>query len=652
MKPNKTTQWMNNMKQPTAPLNLISKQREDFRLSYKPILMLIIFLSIIPYSLFAQDEAPIDTALETLRTLQTTHIPQNDPISLAYRFYGIEAPSVPVQATPYQYGDQDEFWVSDNNSGTTRRLNATLQAIGQFAYFWIEDGEPVNEDDLRELSVSFDAEIYTQVRDIWGSEPLLGVDGDARLHILFARGLGASTAAYFARRHNYPETILAHSNAREMFFVNLSTIPTVNSTFLQSTLAHEFQHMIRANTTPNEDAWLNEGFSTFTEGYLGYEAAGRYPNEFLREPDTQLTVFGVAPNRLAEYGAGYLFVNYLYDRFGLEAVRALSNNSLNGMFGVNEVSQVFGNISGDEFFADWVVANFVQDGRWEFGYQQPRGLMPPNTRRVSGNRFNTTQSLSQYATHYYELANAQDYSHIEIELTLPEIAQLVPIEAYSGEKFWYSNRGDISHTRLYREFDLTALTSATLTYQLWANLEEQWDYGYLLISTDGGSTWQTLHTDYMTTDNHLGNLYGEAGYSFSSHKWLKEQVILDEFVGQKVIISFELITDDAINYEGMVLDDIAIPEIGYYADFEADNGGWISEGWVWVTNQIPQQAWVQVIQYYPTGIQIDRWLSPNNPAILIDLLDDVESVVMAISPIAPVTTVPTNYELAVELQNN
>jgi len=27
-------------------------------------------------------------------------------------------------------------------------------------------------------------------------------------------------------------------------------------------------------------------------------------------------------------------------------------------------------------------------------------------------------------------------------------------------------------------------------------------------------------------------------------------------------------------------------------------------------------------------------------------------VVMAISPIAPVTTVPTNYELAVELQNN
>ncbi len=657
MKPNKATQWMTNMKLSTSPLNPLSAWREGFRLwiypfSYKPILMFIIILLAIPYSLFAQDEAPIDTALETLRTLQTTHIPQNDPINLAYRFYEVEAPPAPVQTIPYQRGDQDEFWVSDNNSGTTRRLNATLEAVGQFAYFWIEDGEPVNEDDLHDLAVTFDAEIYTQVRDIWGSEPLLGVDGDARLHILFARGLGASTAAYFARRHNYPEAVLAHSNAREMFFVNLSNIPTVNSSFLQSTLAHEFQHMIRANTTPNEDAWLNEGFSTFTEGYLGYEAAGRYPNEFLREPDTQLTVFGVAPNRLAEYGAGYLFVNYLYDRFGLEAVQALSNNPLNGMFGVDEVTQAFGNVSSDEFFADWVVANLVQDGRWELGYQQPRGLMPPHIHRASGKWFNTTQSLSQYATHYYELADAEDYSQIEIVLSLPDIAQLVPIEAYSGEKFWYSNRGDISHTRLYREFDLTAVTSATLTYQLWANLEEQWDYGYLLISTDSGATWQTLQTEHMTTDNRLGNLYGEAGYSFSSHKWLKEQIILDEFVGQKVIISFELITDDAINYEGMVLDDIAIPEIDYYADFETDNGGWISEGWVWVTNQIPQQAWVQVIQYYPTGIQIDRWLLPNNPTISIGLLDDVESVVMAISPIAPVTTVPTNYELAVELRND
>lgn len=635
MKPNKITRWTNNMKLPN-----------------KPVLMLVLALFIIPYSLFAQEEAPIDTAEATLLTLQTTIIPQNDPISLAYQFYGIETPPVPAQTEPYQRGDRDEFWVSDNSSGTTRRLNATLEAVGQFAYFWVENGEQVNEDDLRDLATTFDAEIYTQVRDIWGSEPLLGVDGDPRLHILFARGLGASTAAYFSRRHNYPEIILTHSNAREMFFVNLSTIPTVNSLFLQSTLAHEFQHMIRANTTPNEDGWLNEGFSTFTEGYLGYEAAGRYPNEFLREPDTQLTVFGLAPNRLAEYGAGYLFVSYVYDRFGLEGVQALSQNPLNGMFGVNEVTQAFGNLSGDEFFADWVVANLVQDGRWELGYQQPRGLMPPNIRPINGNRFNTTQSLSQYATHYYELDDIERASHVEIEVSLPDIVQLVPTEAHSGEKFWYSNRGDISHTRLYREFDLTDVTNATLTYQLWANLEEQWDYGYLLISTDNGATWHTLQTEYMTTDNRLGNLYGDAGYSLSTGRWIKEQVILDEFVGQNVIISFELITDDAINYEGMVLDDIAIPEIGYYADFEADNGGWISEGWVWVTNQIPQQAWVQLIQYHPTGVQVDRWLLPDTQTISVDLLGDVESVVMAISPIAPVTTVSTTYELTIELLND
>ncbi|HRF95962.1 MAG TPA: hypothetical protein PLZ51_12235, partial [Aggregatilineales bacterium] len=387
----KVTQWiMNNSTQAiTGDTDVAHNTKRAQYIAPLRIMLMVCLLFI--FAPISAQEAPINSPEATLIALQEAVIPQNDPIALAYRFYGIEP--APTEITTFERGNRDEFWVSDNNDNTTRNLTATLEAVGQYAYIWVESREDLDEDDLQNLADSFDRDIYAQVRDIWGSEPLPGVDGDPRLHILFARGLGASSAAYFARRHNYPEDILAHSNAREMFFVNLSNIQDVNSAFLRSTLAHEFQHMIRANTTPNEDAWLNEGFSTFTEGYLGYEAAGRYPEAFLTNPDTQLTTFGIARNRLSEYGAGFLFLTYLYDQFGIEAIQALSQNPQNGMFGVDAVATEFGDMSGDELFANWVIANLIQNTEISptLGYTSQIPLMPVATRQLNGRRMETTR---------------------------------------------------------------------------------------------------------------------------------------------------------------------------------------------------------------------------------------------------------------------
>lgn len=656
MKPNKITQLIHGMS------NNRDVSYRVRRASPLPtyLFMTVILLFLVTYRVSAQAEDLL-SAVENETTFRNTVIPYNDPITLANRFYGIEAPPAPTEITPLSIGDRQEFWASDNSSGSTRQLNATLEAIGQYAYFWVENGQDVERSDLQDLADAFDTEIYYQVRDIWGSEPYFGVDGDPKLHILFARGLGASTAAYFSRRHNYPEIIMTHSNAREMFFVNLSTTPDVNSAFLRSTLAHEFQHMIRSRVKPNEDSWLNEGFSTFTEGYLGYEAARRYPNEFLREPETQLTTFGLAKNRLAEYGAGFLFVTYLYDQYGMDAIQALSeralsdNSTMSGIFAVGDVASSFGGMDESGFFADWAVANLIQNrsiSPFRYGYNSLTQLIPPSVRQLNGRSATIERQLGQYATHYYELADFSGGDTISMSLDIPRIAPLIPVSPTSGEKFWYSNRGDVIHTRLYQTFDLTGVTTATLTYQIWTELEEQWDYGYVFISADGGESWQTLQTDYMTTENQLGNLYGDAGYSFLSGGWIKEQLILDEFVGGEVIISFELVTDDAINFAGMALDDVAIPEIGYYSDFETDNGGWVSEGWVWITNEIVQLAALQVVQRLPDEIQRDVIYSPSqrSEAIISEQIDpQAEAVWIIISPLAPITTIPTDYTLEIEL---
>jgi immune inhibitor A len=90
-------------------------------------------------------------------------------------------------------------------------------------------------------------------------------------------------------------------------------------------------------------------------------------------------------------------------------------------------------------------------------------------------------------------------------------------------------------------------------------------------------------------------------------------VDLTQFAGQKVTLRFEYVTDAAVNGEGFLLDDIAIPEIGYFSDFEADEGGWAAAGFVRIQNILPQtyrlglilrgdQTTVQYIDLHPSNL--------------------------------------------------
>ena len=107
------------------------------------------------------------------------------------------------------------------------------------------------------------------------------------------------------------------------------------------------------------------------------------------------------------------------------------------------------------------------------------------------------------------------------------------------------------------------------------------------LSTDGGKTWQLLRGLYTTPQNPNGNNLGW-GYTGISGKpellqkdrakWVREIVNLSPYAGQEVLLRFEYITDDAVSHPGLFIDDISIPEIGYYEDFESGYGGWEPHG--------------------------------------------------------------------------
>ena len=62
-------------------------------------------------------------------------------------------------------------------------------------------------------------------------------------------------------------------------------------------------------------------------------------------------------------------------------------------------------------------------------------------------------------------------------------------------------------------------------------------------------------------------------------------------------LRFEYVTDAAVNGEGMLIDDVSIPQIGYSTDFEDDaQHGWEGEGFVRVQNRLPQSFAVSLIR--------------------------------------------------------
>jgi hypothetical protein len=307
-------------------------------------------------------------------------------------------------------------------------------------------------------------------------------------------------------------------------------------------------------------------------------------------------------------------------------------------------------MSHEDLFADWVIANTLDepsivDG--QYGYEE---IDPPrfaSELQYSDSDYPVSESATvhQYGCDYIELEGRRP---VVFRFTGSTQVGLVDATAHSGRYAWWSNRGDDSDMTLTRAFDLSEVSEATLEFWVWYDIEEDWDYAYVEASTDGGQTWQILNTPSGTDTNPNGSSFGRA-YTGSSGsgarpQWILEKVDLSSYAGGEVLIRFEYVTDDAVNRPGLLVDDIAVPEIGYAADFEADDGGWQAQGFIRHANVLPQRWVVQLILFGAeptverlelTAEQIGEWTIP--------LEGSTDRAIIAVSALAPVTTEVGSY---------
>lgn len=609
-------------------------------------------------------------ARQTMATIQQEQIPQIDWIDLAQRVFWDqpvprELPIVPRTITPPtrppQVGDADSFWLLDTDNNLRFQIQARLVYVTDHLYFWIEEGLRYNQRDLIQLADTFNDQIYPTNRQFFGSEWSPGVDGDPRVHILYAAGLGKLIAGYFSSADEYPAQVNEFSNEREIFLLNADTI-NLSAKHAYTTLAHELQHMIHWNQDRNEETWLNEGFSDLAAFINGYEIGGS-DRIYLQAPDLQLNDWPSEPD-VAHYGASFLFLTYFLDRFGEGATQAVVANPANGLASIDQVLNEFGfkdrltgeQIDVDDLFADWTATNYLQDrraGDGRFYYYTypgaPKALPTETIKECQGEQ--EEGLVHQYGVDYIRIRCKGDFL---LQFSGESLASLLPLEPYSGNFVFWSNRSEESDTTLTRSFDFSEVNGPlTLSYWAWFDMEVGYDYVYVLASEDDGETWQILPTpagtDFNPAGNNLGWAYtGISGSDSSKPTWTQERVDLSRLAGKKVLLRFQYLTDAAVTGEGFVLDDIEIPEIDYRSDFEEDSGGWEGQGFVRVQNALPQTYRLSLIESGSnTRVTHFDYAGEDVLEIPFQIGDQVKEVTLVVSGITRVTRQEAPYSFRV-----
>ena len=550
---------------------------------------------------------------QALQTLDAEQVPVRDPYSITARLRQTGNQPLPrtveQPAGTYQVGHVDTFYMSDILAKRYYTATATLLQLTEHAYWYVQDGQQVDTEALERAGRNFEEKIYPANHRLFGTEWVPGVDSDPRLTVLIAHIPGAG--GYFTSADEYTRSVNPFSNQRELIYVSMSG----GWEGVESTLAHELQHMIHWNQNPGHDVWLNEGASMLAQEINGYGTGG-VEHGFMTEPDLQLNAWQANPDAArGNYGASFLFFEFLRSHYGGDdMLRELVAAPGRGIDSVDYALDSLG--STDRFldvFERWTLANLLDGapGAEEAGLYYPdRDVQVSPQEAVDSYPKSLAGTVSQFGTDYIELTPPADGATLQIDFSGRTEGRVIPTSAHSGDGIWWSNRGDQADSTLTRRFDLTAVESATLEFYAWFEIEGDLDYAYVEASTDNGQTWTTLEGEHTTGANPNGNNlgYGYTGNSADSNEadangWLHEKIGLSKYAGREIMLRFEYITDDGFNTTGFAVDDIAVPEIGYRDDAETDSG-WEGEGFVRIANKLPQTYHMAVVKFKDDGFDI------------------------------------------------
>ena len=110
---------------------------------------------------------------------------------------------------------------------------------------------------------------------------------------------------------------------------------------------------------------------------------------------------------------------------------------------------------------------------------------------------------------------------------------------------------------LTNSIDLSSVVNPKLKYWTKFDIENDFDYGQVKVSTNNGSTWFPLTGQY-TQSGISPQPVGQPVYDGSISTWVKEEISLSNYVSSQVKFQFQLKTDGGVVRDGWYLDEIGV----------------------------------------------------------------------------------------------
>ncbi len=107
--------------------------------------------------------------------------------------------------------------------------------------------------------------------------------------------------------------------------------------------------------------------------------------------------------------------------------------------------------------------------------------------------------------------------------------------------------------------DLGGFSHALLSFYAKWEIEAGWDYAQVSASTDG-SNWMPLCGNYTVLGNENQD-EGQPLYDGEQYDWVREEIDLNDFLGESIYIQFKLYSDQYVERDGMYVDDIEVTGI-------------------------------------------------------------------------------------------
>lgn len=127
---------------------------------------------------------------------------------------------------------------------------------------------------------------------------------------------------------------------------------------------------------------------------------------------------------------------------------------------------------------------------------------------------------------------------------------------HSPTHSFYSGLGNNLNNKVTSVNTIKVQSGDSLKMWCWYKLEDNWDYAYVEISTDGGNSFFSIPGNITTNNNPNGTNLGN-GITSLSGAWIQAKFDLSSYVGYEIYLRLRYVTDSYTFYEGFYADDIS-----------------------------------------------------------------------------------------------